>query len=47
MISTKIETLNREYNTNIEDMPDPELVNDHLSGIKPSSDKVLSSKNYT
>jgi translation initiation factor 4A len=42
----KVKVLDREYNITIEDMPDPEDVNEYLIGMKPPQNKVLSSKNY-
>ena len=44
--SHKIRILTREYNIDINDMPDPELVNELLIGMTPPVDKVASSKNY-
>ena len=38
--------LKRVYDVDITDMPDPEIVNDFLRGIKPAEGKVLSSSNY-
>ena len=45
--SYKINILNREYKLDIQDMPMPEEVNEYLVGIRPSNNKVLSSKNYS
>jgi superfamily II DNA/RNA helicase len=45
--SYKINILNREYKLDIQDMPMPEEINEYLVGIKPSDNKVLSSKNYS
>jgi superfamily II DNA/RNA helicase len=42
----KINTLNRDYSANIVAMPDPEDINNILTGIKPVVDKVKSSNNY-
>jgi len=42
----KVNKLNREYGLNIQDMPQPDDVNEILSGMKPADDKVASSKNY-
>ena len=45
--SHKIRILTREYNLDIQDMPDPEDVNMHLIGMAPPEGKVSSAKNYS
>ena len=42
----KIKILEKDYNLEIDDMPDPELLNEYLTGMKLPENKVLSSKNY-
>ena len=42
----KIKLLERDYSIKIPDMPDPNEINEYLTGIKSPNDKVLSSKNY-
>lgn len=41
-----VEAIKREYKISIEDMPDPEFVNQLLTGMKPPKGKVSSAKNY-
>uniref|UniRef100_A0A6C0DZ88 Helicase n=1 Tax=viral metagenome TaxID=1070528 RepID=A0A6C0DZ88_9ZZZZ len=43
----KVNKLSREYKLDIQEMPDPDDVNEILSGMKPSDNKVSSSKNYS
>ena len=43
----KIKLLERDYNIKIPTMPDPNEINEFLTGIKSPNDKVLSSKNYS
>lgn len=43
----KIRILTREYNLDIQDMPDPEEVNMSLIGMAPPVGKVSSAKNYS
>lgn len=45
--SHKIRILIREYNLDIQDMPDPEEVNLSLTGMAPPVGKVSSAKNYS
>lgn len=42
----KINELNRDYKTDIQDMPCPEDINMMINGMKQPNDKVKSSKNY-
>ncbi len=42
----KIRTLERDYGVLIRSMPNPNEVNEYLTGMKPPDGKVLSSKNY-
>jgi translation initiation factor 4A len=42
----KITILNREFKLDIRDLPDPDNVNEILTGMKPSKNKVLSVNNY-
>ena len=42
-----VNILKREFMIDIDFLPDLEVINTYLTGIRPSTDKVLSSKNYS
>jgi translation initiation factor 4A len=42
----KINMLRREYAIDIDDMPDPEIVNEYLTGMTAPTNKVSSANNY-